>query len=108
MEGEMSTKWQYTVEVVAVALAVIILGATAMNYDPPSEIIFQLETSELLYQKVITVPIGPLIVVGTPFQLVYIILTIGLTFFAILVILAYVLVRRRRSYSPARPARIGV
>jgi hypothetical protein len=109
----MSQKWPYIIEVVAVAMAVATMAGAAMSYDSTLEISSgstevaaqQLETARLLYQETVTVPIGPLIVIGTPFHLAYIALSIGLTCFAMLVILADFLFRRRRSPSPGRFAR---
>lgn len=95
----MSKPWKYTIGIVALAIVVAGVAGSMMNFGSSLElaientnVITELEAMNLLWEEVVVVSIGPFVVVATPFQLAYVILTIGLAGFALLVCMASFLV----------------
>jgi hypothetical protein len=92
----MAQKWEYIPGIIAGLVGLILTVDLAANIVAEStRMPTHLDATRLLLQEQIVLPLGPLILAATPFQLAYCILSICLTCLAILVCLANSLFCRR-------------
>ncbi len=105
----MSTKWEYIIGPVALVLVIggltgllLSVDLTATTYALSTGMPVRLEAAWLLLGQEIVMPLGPVVLTATPFQLAYCVLSVCLTCLAILICLVNCLFYRCSASSESK------